>query len=128
MAGFDYGVLSLKNGKYTDIKWQGAGADFTFANKLFFNRLYVKYGEEMIPFANIMYSQKRKVFHWERLIDENIVRFKTKHVINSIYVTTFRFEDAQYHIIQGYDVDKKSFWNIENKKAVTHLLKKYLIN
>lgn len=121
MAGIDWGVIALKNGKLMTEKRndnsesisQGAGGSALIGSVVFdrsvvfysmndFSDYYFGYGDfHGIDFANEFYLQRKYVLHWQ----QGNVQFKTKRLKNTnCYLTTFKYQGNFYRVLQGYDI------------------------
>lgn len=137
MAGIDWGVIALKNGKLMPEKeeeiYQGAGGQVSigpvifdrttvFTNEEDFIAYYHKYADfNGINFCDFLYDDHKRVLNW----DYQDISFKTKALDNECcFFTTFKYQGDFYHVLQGYDISLDSFWHESTKKLVKRFLKK----
>lgn len=117
MAGVDWGVIALKNGKLMPEQYgvisQGTGGTATIGPVVFdrtevfrsvkdFADYFFDDGDfHGMGFANELYLQNKYVLHWQ----QDNIQFKTKRIENAnCYLTTFKYQGDFYRVLQGYDI------------------------
>lgn len=136
MAGIDWGVIALKNGKLMlerkyDIV-QGAAGHIkigslifdraTAQNSIAFQQINQcqEFTEESfyLNFDNELYLKNKYALTWQY----NGTIFKTKQVGDSIYLTKFKYRDNFYQVLQGYDVSLESCYEKQTIKFISKLV------
>ena len=136
MAGIDWGVIALKNGKIMPNKeetiYQGAGGMANIGPVIFDRTVvfthekdFIAYYHEYKDFNGIdfykLYVDHKRVLNW----GYKGINFKTKALNNECcFLTMFKYHGDFYHILQGYDISLNSYWHKSTKKLVEGFLKK----
>jgi len=149
MAGMDYGVIAIKNGKFMlPMSEMGAACSLdiggvTFykylalssnSNKLVSHKTYVF--TPMTFFTNNKYGKLQQFIYgftqepslrlkWVDIATGEL-NFKVKLVGKGIYEYRFTYEGDNYNILAGADVDFKYFHHPITKKIVTKFLNRNL--
>ena len=122
MAAIDFGVIAVKNHELYNLADLGTMGQAQIGQIKFY-RQSVFAGDQ--PLHNFAYEflclgmPEPYVLKW----DYQGINFKTKRINDSVFLTTFKFNNDFYTVLQGYDISLDRCY----KKSTIKLIKKLML-
>ena len=124
MAAIDYGVIAFKNGHLivNETEWPsklGAGATFKIPKFIEMHRQNTHDLTKDYEAGFTFELDDGKIVHHYKVAGVDI---KTKEFYNELMLTQFRYQDDNYSVIHGYDVDTRVVCDKNRIKALNKML------